>query len=41
VTVIGSGVALAVAGPGNGHWGRIHHLSFLVWLAVFIIRLAS
>ena len=29
------------SGSGNGPWGRIHHLSFLVWLAVFIIRLAS
>ena len=41
VAVLGSGVALAVAGPGNGPWGQLHHLSFFIWLAVFIVHLAS
>lgn len=39
--VLGSGVALAAAGPGNGPWLQIHRLSFFIWLAVFIIHLAS
>jgi hypothetical protein len=39
--VLGSGVALAVADPGNGPWLQIHRLSFFIWLAVFIIHLAS
>jgi hypothetical protein len=41
VVVLGSGVALVVAGPGNGPWNRIHHLSFVIWLAVFLVHLAS
>jgi len=41
VAVLGSGVALGVAGPGNGPWGRIHHLTFFIWLLVIVIHLAS
>jgi hypothetical protein len=41
VAVLGSGVALAVAGPGKGPWGQLHHLSFFIWSAVFIVHLAS
>ena len=32
---------LAVEGPGNGSWGRLHHLSFFVWVVVIVIHLAS
>jgi hypothetical protein len=31
----------AVEGPGNGSWGRLHHLSFFVWVVVIVIHLAS
>ena len=39
--VLGTGVMLVVEGPGNGSWGRLHHLSFFLWAAVMVIHLAS
>jgi len=33
--VLGSGIMLAVVGPGNGPWLNIHRISFLAW-AFFI-----
>ena len=41
VAVLGTGIMLAVQGPGNGSWGRLHHLSFFLWAAVIVIHLAS
>jgi hypothetical protein len=41
VAVLGTGIMLAVEGPGNGSWGRLHHLSFFVWVVVIVIHLAS
>ena len=41
VAVLGTGVMLVVEGPGNGDWGRLHHLSFFIWALVIIIHLAS
>jgi hypothetical protein len=41
VAVLGTGIMLVVEGPGNGNWGQLHHLSFLLWAAVMIIHLAS
>jgi hypothetical protein len=41
VAVLGTGIMLAVQGPGNGSWGRLHHLSFFLWAAVMAIHLAS
>jgi len=41
VAVLGTGIMLAVEGPGNGSWGRLHHLSFFLWAAVMAIHLAS
>jgi hypothetical protein len=32
---------LVVEGPGNGSWGRLHHLSFFLWVVVIVIHLAS
>jgi hypothetical protein len=32
---------LAVEGPGNGSWGRLHHLSFFLWAFVMLIHLAA
>jgi hypothetical protein len=40
VAVLGTGIML-VEGPGNGSWGRLHHLSFFIWAAVIVIHLAS
>ena len=36
LAVLGSGVMLAVTGPG-GSWGRIHQLSFYLWLILAIL----
>ena len=41
MAVLGTGIMLAVEGPGNGSWGRLHHLSFFVWVVVIVIHLAS
>jgi len=41
VAVLGTGIMLVVEGPGNGSWGRLHHLSFFLWVAVMVIHLAS
>jgi hypothetical protein len=41
VAVLGTGIMLAVQGPDNGSWGRLHHLSFFVWVVVIVIHLAS
>src|ERR1035441_4124445 len=30
VAVLGTGIMLVVEGPGNGPWGRLHHLSFFL-----------
>ncbi len=41
VAVLGTGIMLAVEGPGNGSWGRLHHLSFFLWAFFMLIHLAS
>jgi hypothetical protein len=41
VGVLGSGVAMVILGPGNGPWHSIHRLSFLAWVVVIVIHLAS
>jgi len=41
VAVLGSGVMLVLTGPGNGPWHSLHRLSFLAWMVVIIIHLAS
>ena len=41
VAVLGTGIMLVVEGPGNGSWGRLHHLSFFAWAVVIVIHLAS
>ena len=41
VAVLGTGVMLVVEGPGNGNWGQLHHLTFLIWAVVMVIHLAS
>ncbi len=41
VAVLGTGIMLVVEGPGNGSWGRLHHLSWFLWAVVIVIHLAS
>ncbi len=41
VAVLGTGIMLAVEGPGNGSWGRLRHLSFFLWAFFMLIHLAS
>jgi len=41
VAVLGTGIMLAVEGPGNGSWDRLHHLSFFAWVFFMVIHLAS
>jgi hypothetical protein len=38
LAVLGTGVALAVAGPGSGQWLILHKLSFLAWFGVMTIH---
>jgi hypothetical protein len=41
VAVLGAGIMLAVEGPRNGNWDRLHHLLFFLWAAVMAIHLVS
>ena len=41
VAVLGTGIMLAVEGPGNGDWSRLHHLSFFLWAFFMVIHWAS
>lgn len=36
--VFGSGIALAVAGPGQGPWIFLHKASFLIWVSVMTVH---
>jgi hypothetical protein len=38
VAVLGTGVALAVTGPGPGPWLLLHKASFILWLGVMTIH---
>lgn len=38
LAVLGTGVALAVVGPGNYQWIALHKLSFLAWFGVMAIH---
>jgi len=38
VAVLGSGVALAFAGPGSGTWLLIHKASFVLWFGVMTLH---
>ncbi len=39
--VFGSGVMLAVAGPGQGPWLRVHKLSFILWFCAMAIHVLA
>lgn len=38
LAVLGTGIVLAVAGPGSGPWLALHKLSFLAWFGVMTIH---
>src|ERR1700722_5686541 len=39
--VFGSGVMLAVAGPGHGPWGLLHKGSFILWFCVMAVHVLA
>jgi hypothetical protein len=41
VAVIGTGVMLAVAGPGSGQWLFLHKASFVLWFGVMTIHVLN
>lgn len=41
VAVLGTGVILAVAGPGNGPWLFLHKVSFILWFGVMTIHVLA
>jgi hypothetical protein len=41
VAVLGTGVMLAIEGPGQGSWQHLHREAFLLWLVVIFVHLAS
>jgi len=41
VAVIGTGVMLAVTGPGNGQWLFLHKASFVLWFGVMTIHVLN
>jgi hypothetical protein len=41
VAVLGTGVMLAVTGPGPGHWLLLHKAAFILWLAVMSIHVLA
>jgi hypothetical protein len=41
VAVLGTGVILAVVGPGNGQWLFLHKASFILWFGVMTIHVLN
>jgi hypothetical protein len=41
VAVLGTGVVVAVAGPGNGPWLFLHKASFILWFGVMTIHVLN
>jgi hypothetical protein len=41
VAVLGTGVALAFAGPGPGNWLFLHKASFVVWFGVMTVHVLT
>lgn len=41
VAVLGTGIILAVAGPGNGPWLFLHKASFILWFGVMTIHVLN
>jgi hypothetical protein len=41
LAVLGTGVMLAVTGPGRGSWLLLHKASFVLWFAVMVIHVLA
>jgi hypothetical protein len=41
LAVLGTGVALALTGPGPGRWLLLHKVSFVLWFGVMTIHVAA
>jgi hypothetical protein len=41
VAVIGTGVMLAVTGPGTGEWPFLHKASFILWFGVMTVHVLN
>jgi hypothetical protein len=41
LAVLGTGVALAVTGPGRGSWLLLHKASFVLWFGVMVIHVLA
>jgi hypothetical protein len=41
VAVLGTGVILALAGPGNGLWFALHKVTFVLWFGVMTIHVLA
>jgi hypothetical protein len=41
LAVLGTGVVLAIAGPGSGPWLLLHKASFVLWLGVMAIHVLA
>lgn len=41
IAVLGTGVVLAVAGPGTGPWLFLHKVSFILWFGVMTIHVLT
>ena len=41
LAVLGTGIALVVAGPGNGNWLFLHKVSFILWFGVMTVHVLN
>ena len=41
VAVLGTGVILAIAGPGQGYWLFLHKAAFVLWFAIMTVHVAA
>jgi hypothetical protein len=41
VAVIGTGIALGIAGPHNGNWLFLHKVSFILWFGVMTVHVLN
>ena len=41
LAVLGTGIVLAIAGPGSGPWLLLHKASFVLWFGVMTIHVAA
>jgi len=41
LAVLGTGIVLAIVGPGNGNWLFLHKVSFILWFAVMTVHVLN